>query len=576
MTASAFHTFHSRASRCGRPLGRLGRSCILGLAIFLILPSVIQTALAQVAAPSPLAPIIDRDRVDRQEPDLPPAVPPAGLPQSRAPVVAPAASGPGVVLTSVRYQGSTLPKALLDKAAAPYIGAALTRENLQKIANGLSTIYAQSDVAFFAVSIPQQVPTGGVLTVRVLEGRIVRYTLDGKTRSTPTRLIDSQVKRLLRETPTHKSTVERTISLLRDIPGQTVQANLRQTAVAGELTLELKVIRKQVDLALNVNNNGIVNVTTGVQTQLSVAVNGALREGDSTRFSGNLPFNPSRYQFYSLNHATPIGSDGSTLGVSGAYVRTRTRDLGIIGEARQGGIAVSHPLIRSYRRNLSLSLSLDGTNSENYFLDTAFGGFKTRAIRLGTVWSSIDKTGGYAVSASLSQGLDALGARPIEGYSEAGFRKANVQLTAVKELAEAVSIKATLRGQYTGDKLPTTERFPLGGEGAGMAYRIGLITADKAAAGSLELSWRVAGKAAGGSRGLTVFAYSDAALAHSYARPAYRLAAQDFSLATAGGGVRVTPVTGWTATAQIAVPVKSPSDFYSKKARFFFSVNRTL
>ncbi|WP_442045443.1 ShlB/FhaC/HecB family hemolysin secretion/activation protein [Novosphingobium sp. YAF33] len=546
----------------------------------LLLPSMpFQAAQAQIAAPSPQAPIIDRDRVDRQDPDVPRVPAPAQVPQAQTPVVAtPAApsGGAGVALTGLRYEGSTLPKPLLDKAVAAFIGAPLNRDNLQKIANAISTTYGQSDIAFFAVSIPQQVPTGGVLTVRVLEGRITRYTLDGKTRSTPTRLIDAQVKRLLRETPTHKSTIERTISLLRDIPGQTVQASLKQTPTPGELALDLKVDRKQVDVTLNVNNNGIVNVTTGVQTQLSAAVNGVLREGDTTRFSGNLPFNPDRYQFYSLSHATPIGSNGTTLGVSGAYVRTKTRDLNIIGEAKQGGIAISHPLIRSYRRNLSLSLSLDGTNSTNYFLDTAFGGFKTRALRLGTVWSSIDKTGGYAISTSLSQGLDALGARPIEGYSDASFRKANVQLTAIKELTKAVSVKATLRGQYSGDRLPTTERFPLGGEGAGMAYRIGIITSDKAAAGSLELSWRVAGKPAGATRGLTVFAYTDGALAHSYERPAYRLAAQDFSLATAGAGVRVTPVKGWTATAQIAVPVKSPSEFYSKKARFFFSVNRTV
>jgi hemolysin activation/secretion protein len=576
MTASAFPSSSSRIS-LRKGLFRRWGFLLAGL---LLQSAPFHSAQAQVGISSPLAPIIDRDRIDRQDPSVPREPAPAQVPQAQAPVVAttPAApsGGPGVALTKVRYQGSTLSPALLDKAVAPFIGAPLNRDNLQKIANVVSTTYAQSDVAFFAVSIPQQVPTGGVLTVQVLEGRITQYMLDGKTRSTPTRLIDAQVKRLMRETPAHKSTIERTISLLRDIPGQTVQASLKQTRTPGELALALKIERKQVDVTLNVNNNGIVNVTTGVQTQLSVAVNGVLREGDTTRFSGNLPFNPDRYQFYSLSHATPIGSSGTTLGVSGAYVRTKTRDLDIIGEAKQGGIAISHPLIRSYRRNLSLSLSLDGTNSNNYFLDTAFGGFKTRAVRLGTVWSSIDKTGGYAVSTSFSQGFDALGARPIEGYSEAAFRKVNAQLTAVKELTKAISVKATVRGQYTGDKLPTTERFALGGEGAGMAYRVGIITADKAAAGSLELSWRVAGKPSGGTRGLTVFAYTDAALAHSAERPAYRLAAQDFSLATAGAGVRVTPIKGWTAHAQIAIPVKSPTEYYSKKARFFFSLSRAV
>ncbi|WP_443478545.1 ShlB/FhaC/HecB family hemolysin secretion/activation protein [Novosphingobium aerophilum] len=577
MTVLAFLPHRSRIVPQDK---RLSRRLGLLLAGLLLQSAPCQSAQAQILVPVPQSPTIDRDRIDRQDPNVPRVPAPTQVPQAQPPVVAGTSNtpsrGPGVMLNALRYEGSTLPRATLDKAVAAFIGAPLNQDNLQKIANVISATYAQSDIAFYAVTVPPQVPTGGVITIRVLEGRITEYALDGKTKSTPTRLIDAQVKRLMRETPTHKSSIERTISLLRDIPGQTVQASLKPTARPGELALDLKVERKQIDVTLNVNNAGVVNVTTGVQSQVGVSVNGVLREGDTTRLSGNVPFNPERYQFYSVSHATPIGSNGTTLGVSGAYVRTKTKDLDIVGEAKQAGIAISHPLIRSYRRNLSLSLSLDGTNSNNYFLDTTFGGFKTRAVRLGTVWSSIDKTGGYAISTSLSQGLDGLGARPIEGYSEAGFRKANVQITAVKELSKTISVRATVRGQYTRDKLPTTERFSLGGDEAGMAYRVGIITADKAAAGGLEVNWRVAGKPAASARGLTVFAYTDAALAHSYARPAYALASENVTLATAGGGVRITPIKGWTASAQVAVPVKSPYEYYSKKARFFFSVSRTV
>src|SRR5690606_12117841 len=117
---------------------------------------------------------------------------------------------------------------------------------------------------------------------------------------------------------------------------------------------------------------------------------------------------------------------------SGAYVRTRTV-TDIEGNARQAGITLSHPLIRSYKDNLTLSLGLDGIQSENYFLDTRFGGFKTRAARLSATWSSVGKTGGYAVATSLSQGIDGLGAEPIAGYSVAGFRKTTLQFTGVKK-----------------------------------------------------------------------------------------------------------------------------------------------
>lgn len=553
--------------------GRLARRGLLGV---LVLTLTGTTALAQGGAqPPPISqsPTIDRDRLDRQDPSIPRAAAPVRLPSAPASVVATAATQ--VALTEVRYEGSSLPQAVLDDAVRPFIGMPLERDMLQKLADTITGVYAKSDVAFYGVSIPAQTGAGGVLVIRVVEGRIVTYALKSETKSTPKRLIDAHVRRLMRETPTHKSTIERTLSLLRDIPGQTVQAQLRGTGTPGELALDLDVKRKQVEVTLNVNNRGVVNVTTGAQAQAAVAFNGLLREGDTTRLSGYLPFQAKRYQFYSLSHQTPLGTAGTTIGLTGAYVRTRTRDLDIVGEAKQAGIVVTHPLIRSYKRNLTLTASFDGTNSDNYYLDTAFGGFRTRAARLGASWSAIGDKSGYGVSLSLSHGFDGLGSRAIVGYSKSAFRKANLQGTFVQELSGTLAAKVTTRAQYSPDKLPTTERFMLGGEGAGLAFRDGFLTADKAIAASAEISLRVLGTKTS-TRGLSVFAYADGALARSYARPLYGLRADDYSLATAGGGVRITPLPGWVATAQIAVPVKYPYDGMSKKARFFFGVSRTI
>jgi hemolysin activation/secretion protein len=531
-----------------------------------------QPSLAQGSKALNQSPTIDRDRLDRQDPAIPRAAPPAELPS--APVSVDTAAST-VALKEVRYLGATLDRRKLDAATGPFVGGPLDRDALQKLANAVSAAYASSDIAFYAVSIPAQSAADGVLTVQVLEGRIVQYALAGETSSTPKRLIDAHIKRLMRDTPTHKSTIERTLSLLRDIPGQTVEAKLRGTAKPGELALDLDVRRKQVEITVNLNNRGVFNVTTGAQAQAAVAFNGLLREGDSTRLSGYVPLQPHRYQFYSASHQTPIGSSGTTVGLTGAYVRTRTRDLDILGEAKQLGIVVSHPLVRSYKRNLTLTASLDGTNSDNYYLDTAFGGFRTRAARLGASWSAIGKTSGYGVSLSLSHGLGGLGARAISGYSRVAFRKANLQATFVEELDPRFAAKISLRGQYSPDRLPTTERVVLGGEGAGLAYRDGFLTADRAVSGSAELSWRALGSKSS-ARALTFFAYTDAALARSLARPVYNLPGRDYSLASAGGGIRVTPLKGWTATGQVAVPVKKPFDGMSSKARFFFSVSRTL
>lgn len=528
--------------------------------------------IALPAAAQTGAPIIERDRPDRVEPQIAPGQAPVARPAPAVEVAAPAAA---IALTAVTYSGASLPRARLDAAVAPYIGRPLSRDTLQGVANAVGAAYASSDIAFYAVSIPAQVPTGGVLTVKLVEGRLRDYRLSGVSPSTPTGLIAAHMRRLIGEEPLRRSRLERTLSLLRDIAGQTVDAQMRQVGQPGDLTLDLIVKRKQVQIGLLIDNSGVNNVVDGVQAQLSVTVNGLAREGDSTRLSGYLPFYPDRYQYYALTHSTPIGSDGMTLTATAAHMQTRSRDSRIEGEATLAGLSLSYPLIRSIKSNLNLSASLDGIDSSNYFLDIRFGDYRSRAVRLGASWSRADAKSGHALSAVVSRGLDALGARPFTGFSETIFTKANMQAVLVESLTGKLSLKTTVKGQYSRDNLPVTERFPLGGRGAGMAFPVGVATAEQAAAGSAELTWSLPARSPL-LKASALFAYADGAVGHATARPFYGLAAQDYKLASVGGGVRVGIGPQWRLSAEVAVPVKRPDAASARKPRFFFGLGRVF
>jgi hypothetical protein len=64
--------------------------------------------------------------------------------------------------------------------------------------------------------------------------------------------------------------------------------------------------------------------------------------------------------------------------------------------------------------------------------------------------------------------------------------------------------------------------------------------------------------------------------ARSYGRPEYRLSGRTYTLATVGGGLRFTPVKGWSVSAHLAIPVKAPLDEVSDKPRLFFSISRSV
>jgi len=383
------------------------------------------------------------------------------------------------------------------------------------------------------------------------------------------------MQRILRDAPLRKSVLERTLGLLRDIPGQTVDARVRQGGKEGELTLDLIVKRKQVQIGVTIDNSGVSNVIDGVQAQLSVTANGLLREGDSTRVAGYLPFYPDRYQFYSLAHSTPIGSNGTSLSAHVAHVESRVRDRPIEGQATLAGLTLSHAVVRSNRTNLSVSASLDGVDSSNYFLDARFGDYRSRAVRLGLSWSRADAKSGEAVSAVVSRGVKLFGAKPFVGFFETEFSKLNVQAVAMRSLSKRLSLRISAKGQYSRDRLPVTERFSLGGRGAGMAFRVGSLTAERAVAGAAELTWSPPAEAPP-LKNAALFAYVDGAVAHAVARPVYRLGPDDYALASVGGGVRIGIGGKWRASAELAAPVKRPAAHFSRKVRFFFGLGRVF
>nr|WP_255326475.1 hypothetical protein [Sphingobium sp. EM0848] len=85
---------------------------------------------------------------------------------------------------------------------------------------------------------------------------------------------------------------------MRDVPGQPVDAQVQQLAQPVDLQIGLLLYK-----------SGISNVVEGVQAQLSITVNGLLREGDSTRLPGYLPY-PHRHANGELAfHAHRIAGD---------------------------------------------------------------------------------------------------------------------------------------------------------------------------------------------------------------------------------------------------------------------------
>ncbi|MEA3004380.1 MAG: hypothetical protein QOH81_3168 [Sphingomonadales bacterium] len=472
---------------------------------------------------------IDRDRADRRQPWIR-----AAPPVPRAATRVEAGNDAAPAIASIAFEGTNVPIEVAE-AAQPFVGRPASKANLQALVAAMSEAYGRSEIALFTIVVPEQDLSSGKVRVFVAEGHIEAVVLTGEVEGRSLRLVHAYANRLVGARTTRRATMERYLSLIRDIPGLDVEASLATGDSPGGVRLILALHHKRPILAFGFDNRTTQLVRDG-QFHATARGYGLIREGDETELEATASVNFSDLLYAGLTHSTPLGGEGTRLALSGGFLSTRSPRSGLRGEAHALGLVLSHPLIRSYRRNLTLSLSLDGLDSRNAAFGSLISSERTRAVRAAAGYSETSRDGRRALSAGLtaSRGLDLLGARVPAAIGTARFTKLNLRLGLDQSIGRRATLRLRASGQWTRDPLPAAERFSVGGAEFGRAFETGLINADRGYAGSAELAWRPL--AAGRFASSEIYGFADRAAVRLLPRPGF--AGGDFDLASAGVGLR--------------------------------------
>jgi hemolysin activation/secretion protein len=492
----------------------------------LLLLGLLASPAAAVAQTGPL--IIDQNRADRSAQPAPAAVPAQKLDRGEVATENPAGAT-GVAVQQVRVEGSSIERGAIGGATQKFIGQPITAALLKQLGDAVADVYAQSVVALYTVYVPEQDLSQGVVRLVVSEGYIDEVSFTG---AGDHRLVRRYAAKLQGERPLLKATLERYLSLIRDIPGLAVDARLLRVGKPGAVRLALDLKRRPLSVTTSLDNRGTA-LLGGVQFGATVTGNGLLREGDQTQLYLSTASDFEKYRYGSLSHSTPIGSEGLRVLASVGYLRTRPERVPIEGQARTAGLQLSYPLVRSYTRNVSLTGAFDGVNSDNAVFGQTFSSEHTRALRaaVGFVAGSAKQTLGG--SATVSRGLDILDARG-SAFGEVDFTKLNVRAQFDRALSDSLVLRLRASGQYSRDRLPGAEQFTLGGE-FGRAFESAIVTGDRGLSGLIELGWRPQGLPAL-IKGSELYGFVDGGIAHYRQRAAF--AGRDWELASLGLGVR--------------------------------------
>lgn len=529
--------------------------------------ALLVAAAAPPAAPGPAAQtqtplILDQNRLDRapiptdrSQQEIRTRHP---LPKGQSKVEAEASA---VAIRGITFGGRQVPLRVAN-AAKPFLGKTATKETLKALAAALSDAYADADIALYTVVIPDQNFAKGIVVVKVAEGFVERVVFTHGM----TRMNKAYALALTKERPLSRHSLERYLSLMRDIPGETDDVQILRGTKPGGVILQIKSDRKHFDASMGFDNRG-QELQGGAQFSAQLHTYSLLRDGDRTDLTGQVTPNPKRLRYVSLAHTTPIGDNGATLSGSVGYLATQPKHSTLSGDAKTAGLTAAYPIIRGYKKNLTATLGVDAINSDQAILGDVFSSDHTRAARGAVGYSDAEEKSVLTAGVTVSRGLNILSAHGTPNQSHPIFTKVNGRITYDHQIGKKFIGRVRATGQYSKDMLPAAERFVVGGADFGRAFDQAVLSGDRGYAGAGEIAWRPdVGKKFAGSE---LYGFADYSKLHLVER--YPYAAGTYDLGSAGAGVRVAFTPRAWLELEGARVIDQPYPGYRGKWRFNIS-----
>ena len=476
-------------------------------------------------------------------------------------------------LGAVNVDGATIfSEQQLSPYFEPYLATEIDQAKLAQMAAAITARYRRTGYLLSYATVPSQNVEAGMVRLAVVEGRIGKVDVEGA--GSAKGAIEAMAAPLAAGTPFKGAALERTLGLIRDLPGVAVTdvALMRSDIEAGLYTLKIKITPDRIRAFTYVDNRGTGSFVHS-RVYNSFAISSLAVQGDELRADlFAMPGGHSRYLYGQLVAATPLGRSGMRLQLSASrgdqYLR---EDEHFNGRSDNLTSQLTYPFLRSRALTLLGKASLTDWRS----VGTGGGARKLRdrlrVARLGIEFGNEGKTrfqGEFTLSRGLGFGGMTRVGDPLASRVDASgkFTKAVFAGQVSRPLSERVSVRAVVTAQYSDRPLLSAEEFSLGGNRIGRAFDFNARTGDRGAGGGVEVSYRL-GKTNGA--GVELFSFADGGVAtdlESSASPKHSR-----SLASTGVGARFS-LAGTTVALEAGVPLHGAHS----RPRLFASIFRSF
>ena len=444
-------------------------------------------ANANAAPPDPIPPSLEtgtmRNNLERNLPQ--PALPEVSPKPATEAAKTPAMTGDTVVVSRFRFIGNTLlSDRFLARSVELYLNRSIDFAELQNAAAMAALAYREKGYVA-TVSIPRQEIVDGIVTLKVVEAKYSGASIDGSsTGRINSELILARVEKAMNiEKAVNVNVLDRTLLLLNDLPGASVQGGLAEGDAEGETKVVLQSQSKPV-ITGAVNTDSYGALTTGPERyMLDVAVNSPTGRGEQYTL-GLLATTGTRYGRGGVSF--PVGLDGARMGMNTSFMEYRVIaganvQSNIWGTSSTIGADLSYPLVRSQQANLYLSGAINGKWFDNYSGGSLARSYKSTVVTAAANGNWIDGfIGGASNQASLSVTSGKLDIKDSNSYisdqaaakTDGGFNKLNAAISRNQAVLDWLSVMLSFSGQFAWKNLDSSEKFYLGGPTGVRAYPV--------------------------------------------------------------------------------------------------------
>lgn len=407
--------------------------------------------------------------------------------------------------TAITVEGNTVySTADLDPLIRPLIGKTVSAADIFQLAGAIQRKYRDDGYFLATVVVPPQRVTDGRIRLRAYEGSIANVVVEGDVGP-----VIEQARAYLSKIgrggqAVNLRDVERYLLLTEDIPGIKTKAVLRPGKQPGEAELAIELTRKAWDAYYALDNRGS-RFTGPLQGFALGGLNAFTSAGERIEAMQFTTFSRES-NYFQVNGSFLVGAEGTRLRAWAAkgFVNPSgpVAAIGYAGDLTLFGVGAMHPIIRSRQANLSVNASFEYYRSVVDANTGRLNATDLRILRLGADGSYRDDFGGFNVaSIRFGKGLGFLGASaqndPLMARpgSDPAFFKVQAEIARRQAIWSnnnfALGVLGSLSGQMTGDVVPASEKFFLGGDRFGRGYFYGQVSGDRGLAASLELQFNV-------------------------------------------------------------------------------------